>query len=211
MREGTQKSPVTGQGAPVPGRSLASDHQSATNVARSAGSSRSRWRRWPVAAAVVCAAALASTALGVVSTASAATYKENYRPQVHFSPEENWMNDPNGMVYYKGQYHLFFQHNPSGITQDNLSWGHAVSSDLVHWKQLPLAISQTAVGRRPAWHPWSSRKRTLRMAVGCYRDQIRKPKSGDHELVSITAASLVEAPPSPTWPSPSHCSAGAMW
>jgi len=145
MREGTHKRPVTDRGAPETGRSLPPGRESTTSVARSGGSSRhSRWRRWPVAAAAVCAAALVSTALGVVSTASASTYKETYRPQAHFSPAENWMNDPNGMIYYKGQYHLFFQHNPSGITQDNLSWGHAVSSDLLHWKQLPVAITQTA-------------------------------------------------------------------
>ena len=67
--------------------------------------------------------------------------QEQYRPAVHFSPAKNWMNDPNGMVYYKGIYHLYFQHNPSGNTWGNMSWGHATSSDLVHWKEQPLAIS----------------------------------------------------------------------
>ncbi|MEY9934367.1 fructan beta-fructosidase [Catenulispora sp. GP43] len=73
-----------------------------------------------------------------------ALYHEIYRPQFHFSPQQNWMNDPNGLIYYKGQYHLFFQYNPSGATWGNMSWGHAVSTDLVHWKQLPLAIPQDA-------------------------------------------------------------------
>jgi len=66
---------------------------------------------------------------------------ESYRPGVHFSPEKNWMNDPNGMVFYKGVYHLYFQHNPMGNTWGNMSWGHATSKDLVHWEQQPLAIA----------------------------------------------------------------------
>ena len=66
--------------------------------------------------------------------------KELYRPQYHFSPERNWLNDPNGMVYFAGEYHLFFQYNPSGINWGNMSWGHAKSKDMVHWEHLPVAI-----------------------------------------------------------------------
>jgi len=69
---------------------------------------------------------------------------EPYRPGIHFSPEKNWMNDPNGMVYYKGVYHLYFQHNPKGNVWGNMSWGHATSKDLVHWEQQPLAIAGDA-------------------------------------------------------------------
>ncbi|MFF4017351.1 GH32 C-terminal domain-containing protein [Streptomyces sp. NPDC001843] len=68
-------------------------------------------------------------------------YSETYRPQFHFTPERNWMNDPNGLVYYEGEYHLFYQYNPNGNSWGDMSWGHAVSTDLVHWKQLPLALS----------------------------------------------------------------------
>uniref|UniRef100_A0A0D9VB53 beta-fructofuranosidase n=1 Tax=Leersia perrieri TaxID=77586 RepID=A0A0D9VB53_9ORYZ len=63
------------------------------------------------------------------------------RTGFHFQPERNWMNDPNGPVYYKGWYHLFYQYNPEGaIWGTNIAWGHAVSRDLVHWRHLPLAM-----------------------------------------------------------------------
>src|SRR6478609_6557592 len=68
--------------------------------------------------------------------------KEQYRPQYHFSPQKNWTNDPNGLVYYDGEYHLFYQYNPYGDTWGHMSWGHTVSKDLLRWEQLPVAIEE---------------------------------------------------------------------
>jgi sucrose-6-phosphate hydrolase SacC (GH32 family) len=65
---------------------------------------------------------------------------ELYRPAYHYTPSFNWMNDPNGLVYYNGKYHLFYQYNPFGINCENMSWGHAVSTNLLTWKELPVAI-----------------------------------------------------------------------
>lgn len=65
---------------------------------------------------------------------------ENYRPGYHFSPIKNWMNDPNGMVYYNGEYHLFYQHNPTDKVWGPMYWGHAISKDLINWEHYPIAI-----------------------------------------------------------------------
>ena len=71
---------------------------------------------------------------------------EDFRQAIHFSPELGWINDPNGMVWHKGEWHLFFQYNPLGTRWGNMSWGHAVSRDLVEWKQLPTVMYPDSLG-----------------------------------------------------------------
>ena len=81
-----------------------------------------------------------------VSGAAQLPYTEQYRPQFHFSPDSMWMNDPNGMVFYEGEYHLFYQHNPDRNVWGPMHWGHAISTDLVHWEHLPIALYPDSLG-----------------------------------------------------------------
>ena len=78
----------------------------------------------------------------MITYASPVSLDNEYRPRFHFTPVKNWMNDPNGLLWHKGEFHLFFQHNPHGTKWGHMSWGHAVSTDLLNWSELPVAISE---------------------------------------------------------------------
>lgn len=108
---------------------------------------------WKGKTATLCVDKLPDDSLGLKSIETGDTpkglegaYSQRYRPQFHFSPRRGWTNDPNGLLYYNGQYHLFFQHNPYGVKWGNMHWGHAVSPDLVHWTEQDVAVYPDDLG-----------------------------------------------------------------
>ena len=80
------------------------------------------------------------------ASSTLASYQEPHRNQYHFSPNSMWMNDPNGMVYYEGEYHLFYQYYPDSTVWGPMHWGHAISKNLVHWEHLPIALYPDELG-----------------------------------------------------------------
>ena len=113
-------------------------------------------------------------------------FREAYRPQFHFSPEEKWMNDPNGLVYYNGTYHLFYQYYPGDIVWGPMHWGHAVSRDMVFWEHKPIALypdenglifSGSAVIDRDNISGFSDGERVPMVAVYTYHD-MEKEQAG---------------------------------
>lgn len=120
------------------------------------------------------AVAVLTTLLAAPVRGSDAADVDPHRPVAHFAPEQHWVNDPNGPVWFDGRYHLFFQHNPLGDTWGNMSWGHAVSTDLITWEERPLAI------------PWSEREHIFSGTVVV--DEDNTSGFGDHGRTPLVAA-----------------------
>ena len=106
-----------------------------------------------------------------------------YRPVAHYTPPKNWMNDPNGLVYHNGTYHLYYQHNPLGNTWGKMSWGHATSTDLMHWTEQPLALGAVLLGLLKLFHS----RRTAKRVPKC------QEANGAHPLVEFVGDMELES------------------
>jgi len=99
------------------------------------------------------------------------SYDEVFRPQIHFTPAKNFMNDPNGLILIEGTYHLYFQFNPEANVWGNMSWGHATSKDLIHWEEQPLAIKPNELG--------------VIFSGSCILDKENKAGFGENKIIAI--------------------------
>src|SRR5690348_17640827 len=98
------------------------------------------------AAAVALRRGLLDPAIYASETLAARLARDPRRPQFHLLPAANWMNDPNGPIFYRGRYHMFFQYNPNGASWGFMHWAHPSSPDMVRWKHEPVAIAPTPDG-----------------------------------------------------------------
>jgi fructan beta-fructosidase len=95
---------------------------------------------------IICEPDIGPVSLACADAMPPALAEHRYRPVVHFTPQWGWLNDPNGLIYYEGKYHVFFQHNPVDPTWQNMHWGHAASSDLFNWEQMEDALLPDEMG-----------------------------------------------------------------
>src|ERR1700761_7511623 len=98
------------------------------------------------AGAAAAYAAIPQALKGQTTPAPSKLASDPMRPQFHLLPAKNWMNDPNGPIWFNGKYHMFFQYNPHAAIWGDMSWNHAVSSDMLHWTHLPIAMTPTPNG-----------------------------------------------------------------
>ncbi|MCF2517085.1 glycoside hydrolase family 32 protein [Dyadobacter sp. CY351] len=126
------------------------------------------------------------------SNAIAQDFKEKYRPQFHFTPKANWMNDPNGMVFHNGIYHLFYQYYPDGKVWGPMHWGHATSKDMIAWKEQPIALYPDSLGYIFSGSAVVDKNNTAGfgkdalVAIFTHHDPVEEKKqTGKHETQSI--------------------------
>src|SRR5690606_7843181 len=118
--------------------------------------------------------------------------EELYRPSFHFSPKVGWMNDPNGMVFIDGTYHLLFPHNPDTPVREPMHWGHTSSTDLIHWEEHPIALFPDSLGTIFSGSVVIDKENTAGFGAGAmvaifthHNHKIEELKTGFHEYQSI--------------------------